>query len=36
LTYQGDPLPEELYLKHLAIRHAEDKGHLLAEMRQQT
>lgn len=34
LTNQGDPLPEGLYLKHLAIRHAEDKRRLLAEMRQ--
>jgi hypothetical protein len=33
LTYQGDPLSEELYLKHLAIRHAVEVGSLLVEMR---
>jgi hypothetical protein len=32
-TDRGDPLPEPLYLKHLAIRHAQDRRQLLGEMR---
>lgn len=35
LTYMGDHLAEEDYLKHLAIRHAEEPRQFLASLREQ-
>jgi hypothetical protein len=32
-TFAGDALPEELYLKHLAIRHVEEPRRFLASLR---
>jgi hypothetical protein len=32
-TFAGDVLPEDLYLKHLAIRHAEEPRRFLASLR---
>lgn len=33
ITFAGDALPESLYLKHLAIRHAEEPRRFLASLR---